>query len=179
MMPEKTCRFCRAELAQTFVDLGATPLSNANVKAEDLDRGETYYPLHAYVCGRCLLVQLQQFETPEEIFGDYAYFSSYSQTWLDHCRAYTEAVTERFGFAPGASVVELASNDGYLLQYFRDKGFDVLGVEPADNVAQVAVRKGIPTEVMFFGAETARQLVARGRTADLLIGNNVLATCRT
>ena len=174
-MPERPCRFCRAELIETFVDLGASPLSNAYRKAEDLEKAEPFYPLHAYVCSRCLLVQLQEFESPQEIFGDYAYFSSYSQTWLDHCQAYTRAVTARFAFAPGASIVELASNDGYLLQYFRDEGFDVLGVEPAANVAEVAIKKGIPTEVMFFGSASARDLVARGRTADLLIGNNVLA----
>ena len=174
-MPDRRCRFCDAELTETFVDLGLSPLSNAYRKAEDLDRAERFYPLHAYVCGNCLLVQVQQFESPEEIFGDYAYFSSYSQTWLDHCRAYTRDVTARFALAPGASVVELASNDGYLLQYFREKGFDVLGVEPAANVAKVAVEKGIPTEVVFFGADSARKLAAGGRAADLLIGNNVLA----
>jgi len=174
-MSDRRCRFCDAELTETFVDLGVSPLANSYRRAEDLDTGEMFYPLHAYVCGQCFLVQIGQFETPEEIFGDYAYFSSYSQSWLDHCSAYADAVTQRFALADGASVVELASNDGYLLQYFGDKGLDVLGIEPAANVAAVAVEKGIPTEVTFFGAESARDLVARGRRADLLIGNNVLA----
>jgi len=174
-MAERHCRFCNAEVTETFADLGVSPLANSYRRVEDLDKGEMFYPLHAYVCSECFLVQIGEFETPQEIFGDYAYFSSYSQSWLDHCNAYCDAVTERFALAPGASVVELASNDGYLLQYFRDKGADVLGIEPAANVAAVAVEKGIPTEVTFFGAQAASDLVARGRRADLLIGNNVLA----
>jgi SAM-dependent methyltransferase len=134
-----------------------------------------FFPLHAFVCSECLLVQLLEFETPENIFGDYAYFSSYSTSWLEHARLYTEEMIARFGLGPSSSVIELASNDGYLLQYFAKQGIPVLGIEPAANVAKVAVEKGIPTQVRFFGTETARALVQEGRRADLLLGNNVLA----
>lgn len=174
-MNSPRCRFCDTELVDTFVDLGMSPISNAYLTADRLGAVEHFYPLHAYVCGKCFLVQLQEFESPEEIFGDYAYFSSYSESWLEHCRNYADMVTRRFALADGSGIVELASNDGYLLQYFRDKGLNVLGVEPAGNVAKVAIENGIETEVAFFGTQTATNLVAKDRRADLLIGNNVLA----
>lgn len=174
-MASASCRFCGAQLRETFVDLGMSPLSNAFLAADQLQRMEPFYPLHVYVCGECFLVQLQQFETPEHIFGNYAYFSSYSDTWLEHARRYVDMAAARFRLGRESYVVELASNDGYLLQYFVQKGIPVLGIEPARNVAQVALAKGIPTEMFFFGAETARGLAAKGRRADLLIGNNILA----
>ena len=138
---------------------------------------EPFYPLHAYVCGRCFLVQLDEFVSPEVIFGDgaYAYFSSYADSWLKHVSNYTDMVTERFGLGPRSHVVELASNDGYLLQWFVKKGIPVLGVEPAANTAQVAQERGVPTVVRFFGTDTARDLAAQSKHADLLLGNNVLA----
>jgi len=175
-MTARPCRFCGAALEQTFCDLGMSPLSNAFLDAEQLQRMEPFYPLHAYVCGRCFLVQLQEFESPQHIFSeDYAYFSSYSDTWLEHARLYAEQMIGRFGFAAKSQVVEIASNDGYLLQYFRQRDIPVLGIEPASNVAEVAVAKGIPTLTRFFGSETARDLAAKGIRADLLLGNNVLA----
>jgi len=174
-MRQRTCRFCQAPLSVTFADLGMSPLSNAYLAADQLDAMERFYPLHARVCGNCFLVQLDEFESPDKIFSDYAYFSSYSDSWLAHCEAYSRMAIERFDLGPSSQVIEIASNDGYLLQYFRDAGIPVLGVEPAVNVAKVARVKGIPTEVCFLGADTARDLAARGVTADLLIGNNVLA----
>jgi SAM-dependent methyltransferase len=173
--PTPRCRFCGSVLRHTFADLGVSPLANAYLKPSQLNRMEPFYPLHAYVCERCFLVQLEAFESPEHIFGDYAYFSSYSDTFLQHCRAYADMIVERFGLNGHSQVVEVASNDGYLLQYFIDKGISVLGVEPAANVAEVAIKKGIPTLVKFFGRETARELASEGKQADLLVGNNVLA----
>jgi len=153
-----------------------TPISNAFLKADELNRMEPFYPLHAWVCGSCFLVQLEEFESPQRIFGDnYAYFSSYSDTWLEHARRYTDQMIARFGFGPKSQVIEIASNDGYLLQYFKQKGVPVLGIEPARNVAEAAVAKGIPTLTRFFGVETANELAAQGKRADLLLGNNVLA----
>ena len=174
-IPTGRCRFCGSILRHTFADLGMSPLANAYLKPSQLNRMEPFYPLHAYVCEKCLLVQLEAFESPEHIFGDYAYFSSYSDTFLQHCKAYTDMIVTRFGLNGQSHVVEVASNDGYLLQYFVEKGIPVLGVEPAANVAEVAVQKGIPTRVKFFGRETARELVSEGKQADLLVGNNVLA----
>lgn len=169
------CRFCRAPLAHSFADLGMSPLANAYVKPERARAMEPFYPLHAYVCGTCLLVQLEEFESPQQIFGDYSYFSSYSASWLEHAERYTATMIERFGIDGNWQVVEVASNDGYLLQYFKRQGVPVLGVEPAANVAKVAVDAGIPTVVRFFGTRTAGELAAAGQKADLLIGNNVLA----
>ena len=172
----RTCRFCSAVLEETFADLGMSPISNSFLKAEELNAMEPFYPLHAYVCGACFLVQLDEFESPAKIFGDhYAYFSSYSDSWLDHARRYTEHMIDRFGYGPKSQVIEIASNDGYLLQYFKQRGIPVLGIEPAKNVAAAAISKGIPTLTRFFGAETARDLVGQGTQADLLLGNNVLA----
>ena len=150
-------------------------MANSFVAPEDLARGERFYPLRAYVCTQCLLVQLAEFESPEEIFGDYLYFSSFSDSWVEHARRYADAVYERFGLGPESQVIELASNDGYLLQRFVEKGVPVLGVEPAANVAAAAIERGIKTRVGFFGTELADELVAAGLHADLLIGNNVLA----
>jgi SAM-dependent methyltransferase len=169
------CRFCDSSLHRTFCDLGASPLSNSYLTASQLGAMERFYPLHAYVCESCFLVQLAQFESPESIFAEYAYFSSYSDSWLAHSRAYVEAMIARFGFDAASQVIEIASNDGYLLQYFQARGVPVLGIEPAANVAGVAQAKGVPTRVQFFGVETARQLAREGLAADLLLGNNVLA----
>ncbi len=174
-MSELTCRFCAAKLTEDVADLGMSPLSNAYLAEDDLQRSETFYPLHAYVCSACRLVQLPAHESPEHIFSDYAYFSSYSDSWLEHCRNYTETICTRRRLGPRSMVVELASNDGYLLQFFKQLGIPVLGVEPAGNVAAVAVGKGIPTWVRFFGTETARDIGAAGLSADLLVANNVLA----
>jgi 2-polyprenyl-3-methyl-5-hydroxy-6-metoxy-1,4-benzoquinol methylase len=151
-----------------------SPLSNSYVKANALERVEQFYPLHAYVCESCLLVQLQEFESPEKIFSDYAYFSSYSESWLQHCEAYTNYMIERFSFGRSHQVVEIASNDGYLLKYFKARGVPVLGIEPAENVARDAQAQGVETLVKFFGADTAAGLVRAGTRADLLLGNNVL-----
>jgi len=152
-----------------------SPLANSYVKPEQLNRMEPFYPLHVYVCGRCLLVQLEQFSSPADIFSDYAYFSSFSDSWLAHAKAYVDMITSRFSLGKTSNVVEIASNDGYLLQNFVARGIPVLGVEPAANVAEVAKGKGIPTKVLFFGEKTARDLVEDGWSADLIIGNNVLA----
>lgn len=174
MMPA-SCRFCASPLQLSFADLGMSPPSNAYLEASDLNRMERFYPLHAWVCEKCFLVQLEEFETPEQIFSDYAYFSSYSDSWLAHARTYVETMCQRLSLGAQSFVVEVASNDGYLLQYFVAKGVPVLGIEPAGNVAAEAQRKGIPTLVKFFGAGTAEELAADGRKADLIIGNNVLA----
>lgn len=169
------CRFCQTPIEETFVDLGMSPLSNAFIKSEALNLSEKFYPLHAYVCNNCLLVQLEEFETPDQIFNDYLYFSSYSDSWLRHSENYTELILNRFGFDRQSQVIEIASNDGYLLQYFQQRNIPVLGIEPAANVAKVAEEKGIPTLVKFFGVETAKMLKDEEKQADLLIGNNVLA----
>jgi 2-polyprenyl-3-methyl-5-hydroxy-6-metoxy-1,4-benzoquinol methylase len=170
-----TCRFCGTALSRTFVDLGVTPPSNAFLREADLGKPETFYPLHAYVCESCLLVQLEEFASPEQIFTDYAYFSSYSETWLRHAEAYAAMAIDRFGLSNKSRVIEVASNDGYLLQFFARRGIPVQGVEPAANVARRAEALGVPTLVRFFGRATARKLVQEGGRADLLIGNNVLA----
>jgi 2-polyprenyl-3-methyl-5-hydroxy-6-metoxy-1,4-benzoquinol methylase len=153
-----------------------SPLSNGFLKSEQLNKAEKFYPLHAYVCEKCLLVQLQEFESPDYIFAnDYAYFSSYSESWLNHAKQYTELMINRFQFNQSSQVMEIASNDGYLLQFFQAQSIPVLGIEPARNVAQVAIEKGVDTLVKFFGVETAQELVGQGKRADLLLGNNVLA----
>jgi len=152
-----------------------SPVSNAFLTADQLNAMEPFYPLHAQVCAKCFLVQLQEFQSPQRIFQDYAYFSSYSDSWLAHARSYAEQMIPRFGLDASSQVVEIASNDGYLLQYFKARDIPVLGVEPAANVARAAEAKGIPTVVRFFGTQTARELAGTGRHADLLVGNNVLA----
>ena len=170
-----SCRSCGQPVEETFADLGLSPLANSFVRPEHSDRMEPFYPLHVFVCGRCFLVQLKEFETPENIFSDYAYFSSYSDTWLAHCKAFADEISQQLRLGPNHKVVELASNDGYLLKFFKAKGIPVLGVEPAANVAAAAEKQGIPTVTKFFGAAAARELAAQGHQADLVIGNNVLA----
>ncbi len=170
-----SCRFCRERLTHTFVDLGMSPFCESILRAEQLNKMEAFYPLHVYVCTRCFLVQLEEYVAPDGIFTEYAYFSSYSDTWLRHAKAYTDAIVARRRLGASSRVLELASNDGYLLQYFREKGIPVLGVEPAANVAAVAMQKDIPTRVAFFGPEIARDIAAEWGKADLIIGNNVLA----
>jgi SAM-dependent methyltransferase len=168
------CRFCQEPLTESFVNLGVSPLANSYLTAEKLTEMEPHYELHPRVCSNCFLVQLPAFETPENIFGDYAYFSSYSDSWLAHCKAYAESISKRLDLNSKSLVLELASNDGYLLQYFKDLGIPVLGVEPAGNVAEVAKEKGIPTITRFFGKEAGREIAEKGQ-ADLVIANNVLA----
>ena len=169
-----TCRFCASPLEHIFADLGMSPFANSFLTVDQANSMEPFYPLRAFVCSSCFLVQLEEFEAPQRIFSDYAYFSSYSTTWLDHSRRYVEQVVERFGINERSLVVELASNDGYLLQYFKDRHVPVLGIEPAANVADAAIEKGVPTIVEFFGRDVAHSLQAES-SADLLIGNNVLA----
>jgi len=174
-MAQGICRFCLSPLEHSFVDLGMSPLANSYLRPDQLTAAESFYPLHAYVCEECLLVQLEEFEAPESLFADYAYFSSYSDTWLKHASSYVDYMIERFGFNASSHVIEIASNDGYLLRYFKHENIPVLGIEPAANVAKVAQDAGIPTLVKFFGANVANELAAEGQYADLLIGNNVLA----
>ena len=171
----RTCRFCGAGLERTFVDLGMSPLCETYPAAADLDRGEVYYPLHAWVCEACFLVQLGEYARPENIFSDYPYFSSYSDSWLGHARLYCDRMIGRFGLGGESRVVEVGSNDGYLLQYFAEQAVPILGVEPAANVARAAVDKGIPTRVAFFGRRLAEELRAESGPADLIVANNVLA----
>lgn len=171
----KPCRFCGAALERTFIDLGTSPLCETYPSVSDLSRAEVFYPLHVYVCERCFLVQLEEYESAENIFSDYAYFSSYSDSWLKHADAYCEKMIGRLGLNAKSFVAEIASNDGYLLQYFVQRGIPVLGIEPAVNVARVAIEKGVPTLVRFFGVDLANELAAQGRCADLVLGNNVLA----
>ena len=169
------CRFCHSRLRHAFVDLGMAPLSQSILNPEQLNHTEPFYPLHVHVCENCFLVQLEEYVSPVEIFTEYAYFSSYSDTWLEHAKAYVEMAVERFGLDGNSQVVEIGSNDGYLLQYFAMRQVNILGIEPAANVAEVAIRKGIPTVIRFFGERLARELSSQGKQADLLTGNNVLA----
>ena len=169
------CRFCGAPLEITLADLGVSPLANAFLAPEALDRMEPFYPLHARVCGQCWLAQVQAFEQPQRIFADYAYFSSFSESWLEHARRFAGAARERFHLGPASLVIEVASNDGYLLQYFRDAGIPVLGIEPAANVARAAQERRIETLMRFMGRALGEELAATGRRADLLVGNNVFA----
>jgi SAM-dependent methyltransferase len=170
-----SCRFCAAPLRHTFVDLGMSPLCESYVPADRLGAMEPFYPLHVRICERCLLVQLEEFVAPEDIFTEYAYFSSYSDSWVAHARGYVEMAVERFGLGPDSLVVELASNDGYLLQHVIERGIPALGIEPAANVAEAAREREIETVVEFFGRDLAARLVADGRRADLLAANNVMA----
>jgi C-methyltransferase-like protein/putative zinc binding protein/methyltransferase family protein len=170
------CRFCKAELHYTFVDLGMSPLCESFLRPEQVNQMESFYPLHVFVCEKCFLVQLEEFVSPDKIFTEYAYFSAYSDSWLEHARQYTEQMIGRFPLNGKSLVVELASNDGYLLQYFVKSKVPVLGIEPAVNVAKVAVEKrNVPTLVKFFGEKLAKELAGEGKQADLLLGNNVLA----
>ncbi len=171
----RTCRFCGAGLDRTLVDLGMSPLCETYPSDADLSRGEMYYPLHVFVCDQCWLVQLEEFESAENIFSDYPYFASFSDSWLRHCENYCLEMQQRFCLGKDSFVAEVASNDGYLLQYFVRAGVPVLGIEPAANVAKAATEKGVPTMVRFFGVEVAQELAHQDRTADLVLGNNVLA----
>ena len=170
------CRFCDTPLRHLFLSLGGSPLSNSYLTRDDLHKMEPYYPLDVYVCENCLLVQLEEFEKATDIFhAGYAYFSSYSDSWLNHCERYVEMMVQRFGLNKNKYVVEIASNDGYLLQYFKKYGIPVLGIEPASNTARVAQEKGIPTDITFFDQTYGAKMKQKGRQADLIIGNNVLA----
>jgi hypothetical protein len=174
--PIQGCRFCGAPLQHTFVDLGMSPLCESWLSAEELNRMEPFYPLHAYVCDQCFLVQVNEYVSGEKIFGgEYAYFSSYSTSWLAHAKRYVDQISRQLNLNERSQVVELASNDGYLLQYFVERGVPALGIEPAENCAAAAREKGVPTRCLFFGTHTARQLREEGVRADLLLGNNVLA----
>jgi len=170
------CRICGANLEEPFLSLGKSPVANSLLTREDLHKMEPYFPLDLYVCQICWLVQLEEFEAPEKIFSsDYPYFSSYSESWLKHCKNYAEMMIERFGFDKNSFVVEVGSNDGYLLQYFKKHNIPVLGVEPAENVARAAIERGIPTDITFFNTSYAKKMREKGKLADLIIGNNVLA----
>ena len=173
-MTQVNCRFCNSKLNKVIIDLGESPLANSYLKKEDFDQ-EKFYPLKVFICSKCFLVQIEEIETPEKIFSDYAYFSSYSQSWLTHARDFTDMITTKFNFDKNSLVVEIASNDGYLLQYFQQKNIPILGIEPAENVAQVAINKNIPTKNTFFESKVALEMVEDGKQADLIIGNNVLA----
>ena len=173
--PAARCRFCNAALRHTFVDLGMSPLCESYLAGDQLNSMEPFYPLHVKVCEECCLVQLEQYVSAEHIFTEYAYFSSFSDSWLKHCANYVDMISGRLQLGSQNLVVELASNDGYLLQYFVKKGIPVLGVEPAVNVARVAEQKGVSTLIKFFGSSCALEMVANGQMADLIIGNNVLA----
>jgi SAM-dependent methyltransferase len=169
------CRSCGAAVTRPFLDLGAMPSANHYVAAEDLMRPEPTYPLSAYVCARCLLVQSPAVVTPQALFADYAYFSSYAESWVAHARRFAQSARDRFRLGAASRVVEVASNDGYLLQHFHAMGIPVLGIEPAANVAAAARAKGVPTETRFFGLDAARDIAARDGRADLIVANNVLA----
>ena len=176
MVPTNRCRSCQSPLGAPFLSLGKMPLSNALLREEDLHRMEPTYPLEVFHCKRCHLVQLMEFEQAQNIFtAAYPYYSSYSQTWLDHCRRYTDMMVRRFHLGKSSFVVEVASNDGYLLQYFKQKGIPVRGIEPASGTAKVAISKGIPTDITFFDTKYARRMKRQGMLADLIVGNNVLA----
>jgi SAM-dependent methyltransferase len=170
-----TCRFCGTLASHVFVDLGMSPLCESLVTEAQLNQMEPFYPLRVTVCPKCFLVQLGEFVSPADIFNEYAYFSSYSTSWVEHARQYADEIRRRLRLTESSFVVELASNDGYLLQHFVKAGIPVLGIEPAANVAEIARAKGVPTRVCFFGTEAARRMAAAGERADLLIGNNVLA----
>ena len=170
------CRFCKTELKHVFIDLVNSPASNSFLTAEQLNEPETFYPLKVYTCHHCFLVQVDEYKKSDAIFNsDYVYFSSYSTTWLAHAREYTNKMVERFGLNSKSQVIEVASNDGYLLQYFHQKNIPVLGIEPTANTAKVAIEKGVDTLVEFFGVKLANELKAKHIQADLLLGNNVLA----
>lgn len=173
LMPK--CRFCRTQIEHSFVDLGMSPLCQTHILSSELNRYETFYPLHAYVCTECWLVQLDEYVSPDEIFSDYDYFSSFSSSWVEHARIYTELMTDSLQLDGSSLVMEIASNDGYLLQHFVEKNIPVLGIEPAANIAEIAEEKGIRTSVQFLGEETAKSIKSEYGTANLLLGNNVLA----
>jgi len=168
------CRFCKNELKIIFADLGMSPLANSYVNQNESNLGESFFPLKTFVCEKCFLVQLGEFKSPKEIFKDYAYFSSFSKTWVKHAEEYVNSLVSRFHFDKKSLVIEIASNDGYLLQFFKEKSIPVLGIEPARNVAKNAIKKGIPTLTKFFGSKTAMELKKSGKKVDCIIANNVL-----
>jgi 2-polyprenyl-3-methyl-5-hydroxy-6-metoxy-1,4-benzoquinol methylase len=172
---ERRCRFCAAPLKYIFADLGVSPLANSYLRSDQLLYPEQFFPLIAYVCSSCFLVQLEELNSPSEIFSDYAYFSSFSDSWLNHALAYSKQAINRFKLNDESLVVEIGSNDGYLLRYFKDAGVPVLGIEPAANVARAAQEKGVETKVCFFNSSQASEMKAQGRQADLIVANNVLA----
>jgi 2-polyprenyl-3-methyl-5-hydroxy-6-metoxy-1,4-benzoquinol methylase len=172
---ERRCRFCGAPLTHQFANLGVSPLANSYLRSDQLTQPETFFPLVAYVCSSCFLVQLEELNSPGEIFSEYAYFSSYSDSWLDHAREFSSIATELFSLNKDSLVVEIGSNDGYLLKYFKDAGIPVLGIEPAANVARVAQEKGVETKVCFFNSSVASDMATQSRQADLIVANNVLA----
>ena len=174
-MPAPACRFCNTPLVHTLCDLGMSPLCESILAADQVNQMEPFYPLKVWVCHECLLVQLEQYVSAEHIFTEYAYFSAFSTSWLQHAKDYVAMITERLGLGPTSHVVELASNDGYLLQYFVERGIPALGIEPAVNVAEAARKRGVDTLVKFFSRELGAELAAAGKRADLIIGNNVLA----
>src|ERR1041384_7384347 len=174
-MSAPTCRFCNTPLAHTLCDLGMSPLCESILAADQINQMEPFYPLKVWVCHQCLLVQLEQYVSAEHIFTEYAYFSAFSTSWLQHAKDYVAMITERLGLGPSSQVVELASNDGYLLQYFVERGIPALGIEPAANVAEAARKRGVETLVKFFGRELGAELAQTGKRADLVLGNNVLA----
>ena len=174
-MKKDFCRFCNSSLNHVFVDLGNTPLANSFLDESELKKNELTIPLIAYVCENCFLVQLTESSSPKEIFSDYAYFSSYSSTWLKHAENYVQMMSEHYSFNENSLVIELASNDGYLLQYFKQKNIPVLGIEPAENVAKFAIKKGIDTKIDFFTEDFATDLKNNNKQADLIVANNVLA----
>jgi 2-polyprenyl-3-methyl-5-hydroxy-6-metoxy-1,4-benzoquinol methylase len=174
-MAAVACRLCGADLTETFVDLGMSPLCESYLRADQIDARESFYPLHVRICTECLLVQLPAYVPGEDIFSDYAYFSSYSDSWVAHAKRYADTMVDSLGLGPDSLVTEVASNDGYLLQHFVARGVPVLGVEPAANIAEVARAKGIRTEVHFLGAETGAALAEQFGRADLVAGNNVYA----
>jgi len=173
-MVSQNCRFCNFNLNRIFVDLGDSPLANSYIKESDFDK-EKFYPLCTFLCENCFLVQLEELETPENIFSNYAYFSSFSSSWLKHAKDYVDIIIPRLSLDEHSLVIEIASNDGYLLQNFTGKNIPVLGIEPAQNVAKTAIKKNIPTLTKFFDSQLAKELVNEGKTADLIIGNNVFA----
>ncbi|HEY9497080.1 MAG TPA: methyltransferase domain-containing protein, partial [Intrasporangium sp.] len=174
-MSKRQCRLCGAELTRTFVDLGMSPPCESYLDASQLDSGETFYPLHVRICSSCLLVQLPAYISGEEIFSHYAYFSSYSDSWVAHAKRFVDDAVDRLGLGASSFVVEVASNDGYLLQHVVARGVRCLGIEPAENVAEAAVDKGIPTEVVFLGEESGSKIASVHGPADLVVANNVFA----
>lgn len=169
------CRFCGTQLEHRVVDLGMSPLCESYIAADDVDAMELFYPLHVWVCHECFLVQLNEYVPPDSIFTEYAYFSSFSTSWLQHAQDYVSMITDLLGLDATSNVIELASNDGYLLQYFVERGIPCLGIEPAANVATSAIERGVPTDVSFFGEAKAKQMASEGTMADLILGANVLA----
>lgn len=174
-MDNQHCRFCGHELKHTFADLGLSPLANEYLTKEDIHHGQMYFPLKVQVCENCFLTQAELYQQPERIFGEYQYFSSYSESWLRHCKQYVDMIVPRLGLTGADRVLEVACNDGYLLQYFKPHGIQTKGVEPAENVAAVARDKGIEVECCFFGEDTAKEIVEKDGKFSLVIGNNVLA----